>query len=80
LFKDSNTTTSSVSELLMFISPKILNADRAFLSYKEGLNLNEKKSDEEAELDAELSGDDLKALEGGMGNPATPATGEELTL
>jgi type IV pilus assembly protein PilQ len=80
LFRDTSVNSNTVTELLMFISPKILNADRAFLSYKEGLNLNEKKSDEEAELDAELSGDDLKALEGGMGNPATPATGEELTL
>ncbi len=35
LFTNEKTVTNRMSELLMFISPKILNSDKAFLAYKE---------------------------------------------
>jgi type IV pilus assembly protein PilQ len=37
LFTNEKTATERMSELLMFISPKILNTDKAFLSYKEAV-------------------------------------------
>jgi len=37
LFRESKTLTNNTEELLFFISPKIVNANRAFLSYKDDL-------------------------------------------
>jgi type IV pilus assembly protein PilQ len=52
LFTNNRQSTNRMSELLMFISPKILNSDKAFLSYKE-------TNPESAELNSDSEGASL---------------------
>lgn len=56
LFRDTSIVNSETNELLIFLSPKILNPDRAFLAFKS--NPSSALPDDD-ELEAELSIEDL---------------------